>query len=237
MAVELICEIATSHGGNVSLAEEMIAAAADSGAHTVKFQHFTLSRLNKADPQREWLEQSHLDEKATERLMKACQREGVQFLSTPMDREAWQMLRDLGCTRFKAASTGELLGVGQQWIKSWSWGKVAPWRELDKKGGLYDGIVADLTAIPLYPTPLEAVSAVPLLDGWSDHTCGIAACQHMLSKGARIIEAHFCLPGKSRQMSWDKTPQEFREIRDWSDTVQTMVSGVATHFRERWKTA
>jgi len=213
----------------------MVAAAADSGAHTVKFQHFTLSKLNRADPQREWLEQSHLDERATERLMKACQREGVQFLSTPFDSDAWLMLNRLGCHRFKVASTGVVPSgcIGYSIIKSWPSGRTDRVSALAKMGRL--GVEAHLTAIPLYPTPLEAISAVPLLDGWSDHTIGIAACQHMLSKGARIIEAHFCLPGKSRQMIFDKTPQEFRQIRDWSDTVQTMSTGVATHFRERWR--
>jgi sialic acid synthase SpsE len=213
----------------------MIYHAADAGAHTVKFQHYTLARLNKADPQREWLEQSHLDERATERLMKTCQRAGVQFLSTPFDYDAYKMLTENGCVRFKAASTGYIFSERGTWIKSWPWGRMDTRRDLNKRGGQFDGTEADLTTIPLYPAPLEAISAVPLLDGWSDHTVGIAACQHMLSKGARIIEAHFCLPGKSRQMSWDKDPKMFQEIRDWSDSVQTMSTGIATHFRERWR--
>jgi sialic acid synthase SpsE len=235
MSVELIEECATAHHGNVALAEEMIIAAADSGAHTVKFQHYHLACLNPADPQRAWLEQSYLDATATERLINACHRAGVQFLSTPFDVPSFEMLCALGCLRFKVASSGNIPSptpFKQGFIKSYAWGRY---------NGVFDArITARLITIPLYPTPLEAVCALPeprLINGWdgySDHTCGIAACQHMISKGARIIEAHFCLPGKSRQMVFDKTPEQFRQIRDWSDQVQTMSTGVSTVFRERW---
>ena len=32
-------------------------------------------------------------------------------------------------------------------------------------------------------------------DGFSDHTIGIAACLHAVSKGAKIIEKHFYFSG------------------------------------------
>ena len=226
MPVELIAELATAHGGDVDLACDMVAAAADAGAHTVKIQSYTLARLNPTDPQAAWLRQSYLDEAAHRRVMAACKAGGVRFLSTPFDVDALGMLLGFGVGRVKIAST--------QSDETWWSGKglaiiaSRPW------GGERVPFVHNLTAIPMYPTPLEAVRAAPLLDGWSDHTIGTAACKHMISKGARIIEAHFCLPGRSRQMPWDKTPEQFREIRDWADTVETMTTGVATHFRERW---
>src|SRR3990167_840792 len=102
--VEIIAELATSHGGDVALAEDMIAAAADSGAHTVKIQSYTLARLNPTDPQREWLTRAYLTEAAHERLIKCCERHRVRFLSTPCDPESLEMLRRLGRQRFKVAS-------------------------------------------------------------------------------------------------------------------------------------
>lgn len=232
MSVELIAEFATAHGGDVDLACDMVAAAADSGAHTVKIQSYTLAALNPKDPQAPWLKESHLDGAAHERLMKACESRGVAFLSTPFDVQALTLLRDLRVPRVKIASSE----AGRRWWRGMevrllvSW----PWGQREKTQGWYEAIEAHLTAIPLYPTPLECVGAVTLLDGYSDHTPGIAACQHMLSRGARIIEAHFCLPGRSRQMPWDKSPAQFRAIRDWSDTVETMTTGVSQTFRERW---
>jgi N,N'-diacetyllegionaminate synthase len=230
--MELIAELATSHGGDVDLACDMVAAAADAGAHTVKIQSYTLARLNPKDPQAEWLTQSYLDEAAHVRLIEACAKHKVEFLSTPFDRESFAMLKKLGLWRFKVASTGKPFSEesGLDYVKSWPWGARQEWQ-----GPITKNWIMHLTAIPLYPTPLEAVSAAPLLDGWSDHTIGTAACKHMISKGARIIEAHFCLPGRSRQMSWDKSPSEFREIRDWADAVETMTTGVSQTFRDRWK--
>lgn len=231
MSVELIAELATSHGGDVDLACDMVKAAADNGAHTVKIQSYTLARLNPRDPQAAWLKQAHLDEAAHERIIKACQRQRVQFLSTPFDVDALLMLLRLNQSCIKVASSqsvwvlpNDMMSV--RFYKSWAWGRqVGPWAgQMDKH----------LAAIPLYPTPIEAVYAASLLDGWSDHTIGTTVCKHMISRGARIIEAHFCLPGKSRQMSWDKTPEQFREIRDWADQVQTMTTGVSQQFRERW---
>lgn len=228
MSVELIAELATAHGGDVALAEDMVAAAADAGAHTVKIQSYTLARLNPKDPQADWLRQSYLDEAAHERIIAACQRHRVGFLSTPFDRDALVMLLRLSQGRIKVASTQTVwVGYAAAYVKSWAWGV---------KPAMASGpmILANLTAIPLYPTPLEAVAAAPLLDGWSDHTEGTAVCKHMISRGARIIEAHFCLPGRSRQKPWDKTPAQLREIRDWADTVETLTTGVSQTFRERW---
>src|SRR3990167_5513109 len=104
--VEIIAELATSHGGDVALAEDMIAAAADSGAHTVKIQSYTLARLNPTDPQREWLTKAYLTEAGHERLLPCCERHRVQFLSTPCDWDAMLMLLNrLKQGRIKIASS------------------------------------------------------------------------------------------------------------------------------------
>lgn len=237
MSIELIAELATSHGGDVDLACDMVQAAADAGAHTVKIQSYTLAKLNPADPQAEWLTRAYLDEAAHERVARACQQYKVGFLSTPFDIDALYMLRRYEVSRLKIASSEaghtwwrskEVRSSPNTWLVSWPWGKR------EQQQGWWEAIDAHLTAIPLYPTPLECLAGVTLLDGYSDHAVGTAACTHMLSRGAKIIEAHFCLPGRSRQMPWDKTPEQFREIRDWADTVETMTTGVSTQFRDRW---
>lgn len=235
--IELIAELATAHGGDVALAEDMVAAAVDAGAHTVKIQSYTLAHLNPKDPQFDWLKQAHLDAVAHERIVRACKKAGVRFLSTPFDRESLMMLLALqNGGRIKIASTQAVwTGLAATYIKSWPWGL----RPLNYKYPQHCSdeekrIVFHLTAIPLYPTPMEAVASAPLLDGWSDHTEGTAVCKHMISQGAKVIEAHFCLPGRSRQKPWDKTPEQFREIRDWVDTVETLTTGISQTFRERW---
>lgn len=231
MRAQIICELASGHGGDMSIAEDMIRAAADSGADYAKIQSYTLAKLNPKDPQYDWLVQSHLNKAEHERLMRVCEQVGVKFLSTPFDVDALYALRRMGQLAFKAASTTCTAAWWfrehhETWFVSYPWGVVP---RGDDKDALYR-----LTAIPLYPTQLECVTRATLLDGWSDHCQGIAACQWALAKGAKVIEAHLCLPGVSRQMPFDKTPQEFRQLREFAEACATMTTGVSETFRNRW---
>lgn len=240
--MELIGELATSHGGDLQLAEDMIAACADAGAHTVKFQSYSLAKLNPKDSQADWLKQAHLDRAAHERLMKACERNKVNFLSTPFDREALKMLQKLGLHRFKIASSEAdryWWRFGGEFLVSWPWGEKKPIHcgymgDMDADQSSIWIANQHLTAIPLYPTPLECIHKAQLLDGWSDHTEGLSACYRALSLGATILEVHVCWPGRSRQMPFDKTFAQVRQVRDFMDDMDTISTGVAQRFRERW---
>jgi N,N'-diacetyllegionaminate synthase len=230
---ELIAELATSHGGDVGLACEMIHAAAEAGADTIKVQSFSVARLNPRDPQAEWLREAHLDLKAHQVLMGAAQDAKVGFLSTPFDPEALQMLRDLGLTPSKRASSESGNDWwkplhGERWIVSYPWGEYRVTRP-----GAYEW-QTKLTAISLYPTPLEAVGRAPLLDGYSDHCEGLSACYRALALGASVLEVHMTLPGKSREMPFDKTPDQIRQLRAFAEDCATMSTGVAERFRTRW---
>jgi N,N'-diacetyllegionaminate synthase len=235
---EIVCELATAHGGDIVLACEMIHAAAEAGADTVKAQTYSLERLNPADPQAEWLRKAHLDKKAHQRLMECAKVAGVQFLSTPFCADSLKMLRKLGCTRFKIASSES----GNRWwdavagetlLVSYPWGRVS-FNDTYRQVALDKRMFIFLTAIPLYPTPLECVGQIDdLLDGWSDHCEGIAACLYALARGAKVVEAHFTIPG-ARQKVWDKSAAEIREIRQFAEQVATMQTGVSQVFRDRW---
>jgi len=228
----IIAELATGHGGDVGLAADMIRAAAEAGCDYAKVQTYDLARLNPLDPQADWLRQSHLDRSAHETLIQVAQDAGIPFLSTPFDAGSLTMLRALGLRTFKMASSESVAGwwgrqKGEHWIVSYPWGLRPP----DTPQ-----VITALTAIPLYPTPFEAVGRATLLDGWSDHTEGLAACQWALAQGMRVLEAHLTIPG-SRCTPWDKTPAQFRALRTFADAVETMRSGVSTQFRARWQRA
>ena len=232
---EFIAECATAHGGDLDIAADLVRAAADSGATWVKFQTYDLAKLNPADPQAAWLKQAHLDKADHELLMALCEQVGIRFLSTPFDAGSLQLLRDLGLTTFKIASSESAqpwwrTGVNghEHWLISYPWGRPS------HAPCLPQGTYTYLSAIPLYPTPLECVGRVPLLDGLSDHCEGIAACQYAIAQGARVVEAHLCLPGRSREMKWDKSPAQLRQLREFAEACETMRSGVSTTFRRRW---
>lgn len=233
--VTLIAELSTNHGGDVSLALEMVRAGAEAGADYVKIQTYDVTKLAPNDPQEAWLRQSWLSREAHEQIQKECQAAGVGFLSTPFDVGSLAMLRrELGLMSFKIASSESGADwwdprTGERWFVSHPWGEVGASRYLTDKA------CVNLTAIPLYPTPLEAVGRATLLEGWSDHTVGLDACRWALARGVSVLEVHMALPDKGRRQSWDKLPHEVAELRRYADAVQTITSGVSTVFRERWK--
>ena len=225
---ELCCELATGHGGDVALAARMIQACAEAGAHTVKVQAYSLDAINPADPQAEWLRTAWLSPEALRALKCVAEAHDVQFLVTPFDAEALQMLRSLGLTRFKIASSQcheDWWHGGEQWVVSWPWGN---------RGDTSYAHWIDVTAIPLYPTPLEAIGRATVLDGWSDHGIGLTACQRALVLGVRYLEVHVTIEG-ARQMPFDKTMDEVRTLRRMIDDLETITSGVSQQFRERWR--
>lgn len=241
---EIIAECATGHGGDLDIAADMVRAAADSGADWVKFQTYDLAKLHPADPQAAWLTQAHLDKAAHERLMRVAAQAGIKFLSTPFDAGSLRMLHSLGLRTFKIASSESenewwrlnAEDFQAEWLVSWPWG-MKDWP--DTASTVFDWrprIKAHLTAIPMYPTPLEVVGRATLLDGWSDHCEGIAACQWAIAQGAKMVEVHLTIPG-ARCKPWDKRPHEIEQLRLFADACETMRSGVGRVFRERWRRA
>lgn len=235
MRTKICAELATGHHGDVSVALEMIQAAADAGCDAVKIQHYS-GHVNMDDPQAIWLVESRLCSLDVLALRDLARKLDVEFWATPFDTYALGQLVKWEVDRIKIASSE----VRASWhapttanvsntVLSWPWGD-RPIDGISRNGSLH------LTAIPLYPTPLECVYRAPLLDGWSDHTVGLAACQYMISQGAQWIEAHLTLgEGKSRVCAWDKTPEQFRQLRQFADDVATMKTGVSQVFRDRWK--
>lgn len=228
----LVAELATAHHGDVGLAEAMIAAAAEAGADYVKLQSYTRECINRFDSQYEWLRESWLDEAAHVRLQVCAEQQGALLMSTPFDAKALDMLCKLGIA-LKIASSESGNGWWRRkrnWVHVLSW----PWGKADKRDEDWEEEARyHLTAIPLYPTPLECVGQVPLLDGWSDHCIGTPACEYAVARGAKMVEVHFTIPG-ARVMPWDKTADDLRKLRAFCEDVCTMTSGVSQKFRERW---
>ena len=230
--IELVAELATAHGGDVALAARMIRESAKAGAHTVKVQSYSVEAINPADPQAEWLRKAWLSPEAHHTLMAAAKDAGVQFLATPFNIEALRVLRELGLTRFKIASSSSR--------ESW-WQPEAcesmivscPWGSFGSLGGTLLPPHLGVTAIPLYPTPLECVGRATILDGWSDHGIGVIACQRALVLGVRYLEVHVTIEG-ARVMPFDKTMDDVRTLRRMIDDLETISSGVSQQFRERW---
>lgn len=115
----VIAEAGINHNGDISLAKDLIHAAADAGCDAVKFQTYRTEAIAAADapmadyqrtntgrsgPQSEILKQCELDRCAHEQLLAECLKAGVLFLSTPFDNESLDLLTDLGVEALKISS-------------------------------------------------------------------------------------------------------------------------------------
>lgn len=112
---EVIAEAGTSHGGDLGRARELIQAAAEGGAQTVKFQ-YVLAReiihpLTGEVPLPGGSLSLYERFEALERppefyaaLKEACEKQKVRFLCTPFGPESLARLREIGLERIKIAS-------------------------------------------------------------------------------------------------------------------------------------
>lgn len=123
--VLMIAEAGVNHNGELALAKQLIAAAAEAGADAVKFQTFQAGKFvsqsaskaeyqqqttDQHESQREMLARLELSREEHETLVRYCRQKNVLFLSSPFDRESIVLLRDLGLELFKIPS-GEITNL------------------------------------------------------------------------------------------------------------------------------
>jgi N,N'-diacetyllegionaminate synthase len=229
----IIAEAGVNHNGDEALAMQLVEIAANCGADAVKFQTFSADKLvakgtAKASyqaretgdgDQHSMLRALELSDMAHLRLAQECSRHGIEFMSTPFDESAADMLLGLGMRRIKVPS-GELtnlpflrylaakavpliLSTGMadlqeinqavQEVKA-VWARVG---HAPSAGGL-----TVLHCTSNYPAEFKDVNlnamqtiareiAVPI--GYSDHTLGIAVSTAAVALGATVIEKHFTI--------------------------------------------
>jgi N,N'-diacetyllegionaminate synthase len=115
----IIAEAGVNHNGQVSLAFELIEAAANAGADAVKFQTFIAEELATAASQKaDYQKQSTKDSESQlemirrlelsfadfEKLKNRCDELSITFLSTPFDFQSVDFLTTLGVPAFKISS-------------------------------------------------------------------------------------------------------------------------------------
>jgi N,N'-diacetyllegionaminate synthase len=121
----IIAEAGVNHNGDISLARQLIDAAADAGADLVKFQTFNASRqvtrvAKKADyqtqttdcneSQHDMLQRLELTEAMHHELIAHCSARKIGFFSTGFDIDSIDLLQSLGQEHFKIPS-GEITNL------------------------------------------------------------------------------------------------------------------------------
>ena len=238
----VIAEAGVNHNGRFDLACDLVRAAKAAGADAVKFQTFVPEAvIQPSAPRAKYQEASPgegdgmldmvkplaLSFDDFRRLRTLCDDIGIDFMSTPFDRESARFLVGLGLPFIKISS-GDLdnyslleavadapgtliLSTGMASLEDI--GQALAYLRARR-----DGAVALLHCVSSYPAPAEDanVSAVATLaenfglpTGYSDHTTGFAAACAAVALGACIVEKHFtldkALPGPDHAFSLSPT--------------------------------
>ena len=222
----IIAEAGVNHLGRMDYAEELIKTAARAGADIVKFQTYKAEKLSTKNAPRFWDWEgekvkdgsqfdsySKLDSFEKEQyieLINICKKYNVEFMSTPFDEDAVDMLVDIGMKGFKIASCDlnnipflayiarkqlpMLLSTGAADIDDIN----NAVKVIEKEGNSNIGL---MHCTLCYPTDPKDSNLSALLDikknfngyplGLSDHTLGTIVPAASILYGATFIEKHY----------------------------------------------
>ncbi len=264
----VIVDVAANHNGDFDTAKELIRQAAWAGADAVKFQTYTADKLySKNTPQfskdpvkpydliksvehpREWL--PLLNDFAKEL--------NIDFLSSPFDNEATDLLEELDVALYKVASS-EIVDLDLIRYMASKGKPVIISTGMARLGEIEEAIEACMmegnSQIMLlhcntaYPTPIEIVNlkamttladAFKLITGFSDHTLGSHIALAAVARGAKVIEKHFTLDKSQNgpDHNFAIEPAELKlmmtQIRDIEQALGTGIKKVSEQERESYE--
>jgi N-acetylneuraminate synthase/N,N'-diacetyllegionaminate synthase len=243
----VIAEAGVNHNGAPELAEQLVVAAARAGADCVKFQTFAADRVasrtaekppyqlrgtDVAESQLDMLRRLELRPDDHQRLLAACEREGVLFLSTPYSIEDVDLLESLAVPAYKVASAlivepellRRLAATGKPLILSTGLADLEEVAEaVDVVRASGNGQLVVLQCTTEYPADVSDANlramqtmreSLGVLTGYSDHTQGATAAIAAVALGAVVVEKHFTLdatlPGPDQATS--ATPDELEAL-------------------------
>jgi sialic acid synthase SpsE len=231
---KIIAEIGQNHNGDMSLAKELIVAAAEAGANVAKFQIFDAKSLFSShnNPWYEYNLKTELTFEQVSELATECQKMQIEFMSSAFDTTRVGWLEKIGVKSHKIASRSigdkelakTILATKKPIIAS-----LGMWKGESFPEWLINDQTSFLFCISEYPTPVEKLNFSSIdfnkYAGFSDHTIGIEASCIAMARGARIIEKHFTLEKESYgpDHKGSMTPSELTQIVDFARSVSSCL--------------
>lgn len=224
----MIAEAGANHNRDLDTALRLIDVAAESGADAVKFQTYTAEGLySRKTPRFSYLDEGELlaDQESVfdmikrieipwewhDRLAEHAKAVGIDFLSTPFEERAVDLLEELDIPAYKIASyevnhlplIERCAATGKPLIISTAMASLTDIeRALDTANDAGAREIVLLHCAVNYPPKfadlnmraigtLASAFGVPI--GWSDHTMGHTADVVAVTLGAKVIEKHYTL--------------------------------------------
>ena len=263
--VYIIAEAGSNHDRKLDQAKKLVDVAAEAGADAVKFQTFQAERIVTGAPgkskylekltrpgqtMRDLFRDLELPREWHAELADYAMRQGIDFLSTPFDEGAVDLLDDVGVKAFKIASF-ELWHLpllqhtarkGKPLLLSTGMAKLGDIEDaLEAIRAAGNDQVALLHCAISYPVAFENINlrametmhqAFQVPVGFSDHSPGITAPIAAAALGACLIEKHFTLdrtlPGPDHPFALE--PKELKAmVRAIRETEQALGSPIKTY--------
>lgn len=250
--IYVIAEMSANHGGSLETALEIVHQTAKAGADCLKIQTYTADSLT-IDCDKEYfkingglwdgykLYDLYQDAGTPYEWHKAikdeCDKNGIDFLSTPFDANAVDFLEDLGVEAYKIASfeLNDIMLIEYAASKGkpmiMSCGMASPEEIKDavdacRRAG--NNQIVLLKCCSEYPANWEDMHLGNIPDmserfgvpvGLSDHSFGSIGAVVAVSLGARVIEKHVKIDGvESADSAFSMTMDEFAKmIKDAND--------------------
>ncbi len=246
-----IAEIGANFDGNIEKAKRLALAAKEAGADAAKFQSFLASKIVSdkgfsqmrlqgvhstwGRPVKEVFQDAEFPRAWHKELYEYCNKIGIAFSSSPYDREAVDLLDDLGVDFIKIGS-GDITWHEQlEYIAK----KMKPLilatgastlAEIDEALRIIRGAgntnVILLQCITNYPSKIESANINVLksyqtafdgiITGYSDHSPGSVVVLGSVALGGRVFEKHFTLDKKAAGPDHPHSmePHEFKKMID-----------------------
>lgn len=260
MAVYIIAEAGVNHNGDINLAKRLIDVAKEAGCDCVKFQTFSADKIvtkqaRKAkyqventknnDSQYEMLKKLELSYEDFAELKRYCDKLEIDFLSTPFDEEAVDLLEGIGVNAYKIPS-GEITNkpllqyIAQKKKRILLSTGMSTLEEVEKAIGWIEAM--DNHEITLfhctsnYPAPFDSVNMKAMLTlkqrfnypiGYSDHTKGIEVSLMAVAYGATVIEKHFTYD-RNAEGPDHKASLEPEELKCMVEAIRHIEDAVGT---------
>jgi N,N'-diacetyllegionaminate synthase len=242
----IIAEAGVSHFGDMTLALELVAMAAEARADVFKTQFFDVDQLfaERAQDWRDRLRPRNMTLDQAKMLRQACDDRGLLFMSTAHDASRISWLSELDVPAIKVGS-GErnnpafleaLARLGRPMVVStgmYSEDDVQEALSACARGGCRD--VALLHCVTSYPAPSEQINLAAMdalrkgFDGpigYSDHTEDFLAVFAAVARGAKVIEKHITiLRDVPNAQDWKVSagPDNFRQFVADVRRVEAMI--------------
>lgn len=206
----VIAELGINHGGDLDTARRLIDSAVRAGVDAVKFQTYLTEKRAPEGNQAVFdiLKGCELPFEAFGVLKDHATALGVDFFSTPFDRESVECLAAIGTDLYKVASFDvvnhallrDVAATGKPVIMSVG---MAAKDEIDaayavlKQGGANVALLHCISSYPLAEDAANLAAIYELQDaydcviGYSDHTPGIEVPLWAVAAGAQVIEKHY----------------------------------------------